>query len=34
MKLMLTFSWSPQPHNREAAIDRFMKKGGAVPVGC
>ena len=34
MKMMLTFSWSPQAHNREAAIDRFMKKGGVVPAGC
>jgi Protein of unknown function (DUF3303) len=34
MKMMLTFSWSPRPHNRDAAIDRFMLKGGDVPAGC
>jgi len=34
MKMMLTFSWSPGPHNRQSAIDRFMTKGGVVPAGC
>jgi hypothetical protein len=34
MKMMLTFSWSPQPQNRQAAIDRFMTRGGVVPAGC
>jgi hypothetical protein len=29
--MMVTFSWSPKPHDRDAAIDRFLKKGGEVP---
>ncbi|MEC5409390.1 DUF3303 family protein [Paraburkholderia sp. MPAMCS5] len=33
MKFMLTFTWQPDIHTRDQAVERFRKTGGSPPAG-